>query len=173
MRWELAALGFQRHVAQEALGAQGLVAGEQCAAMSFAVRQEVTHDAQGGKWQGRGWGQSGAAGGIPGYGARRPPARAAEPLAGAHFCLLSLKLRAPSSRSTDFPGPLSEQIRSGNGFQKTLVAEGADFGVFEEVQGLVLAAAKAASALPKSPSPAQFGEPTPARQGPQWPSTIT
>ena len=61
---ELAALRLQRHVAQEALGAQRLVAGEQRAAMSFAVRQEVTHDAQGGKRPGRGWGQPGAAGGI-------------------------------------------------------------------------------------------------------------
>ena len=41
MRRELVALGLQSHVAQEALGAQCLVASEQRTAMSFAVRQEV------------------------------------------------------------------------------------------------------------------------------------
>ena len=110
---------------------------------------------------------------ISGHRSPGSPTRAAEPLAGAHFCLLSLKPRAPSSRPADSPVSLSEQTRSGNGFHKLLVAKGTEFGFFRRVPDLVPASAEAASTLPKAPSPAQFGKPTPARQGPQWPHTIT
>ena len=112
MRRELVALGLQSHVAQEALGAQCLVASEQRTAMSFAVRQEVTHDAQGGKWPGQGWGQQRAAGDIPGHGAAGSPVRAEEPLAGAHFCVLSLNPRSPSYRSEIGRASCRERVSS-------------------------------------------------------------
>lgn len=79
---------------------------------------------------------------------------------------------APLSRSADLLLTLSEPVRSANGFQKPLVVEGTVFRVFWGVQGLISVATEAARVLPKAPSPAQLGEPTPA-QGPQGPRTIT
>lgn len=68
---------------------------------------------------------------------------------------------------------LSEPIRSGNSFQKPLVVVGKEFAVFRGMHGLVSAASEVASTLPKAPTPAQFEEPTPVRQGLQWPRSIT
>lgn len=65
--------------------------------------------------------------------------------------------------------PLSDNLRSGDDFQKSLVAEGVDFRVFPILRGLVPAVAELDNALPKAFSATQFGEPTlahPERRGP-------
>lgn len=98
---------------------------------------------------------------------------AAEPLAKADFCLLSLKHSVPSSRFGCCSVPLSDNLRSGDDFQKSLIAEGVDFRIFPILRGLVPAVAELDNALPKNLSPTQFGEPTLAHQERRWPRTIT